>query len=498
MQPFSFSFYTIGAALGVLLLAKITYNLFFHPLRNVPGPFIAKFTSLWLVALEIAGFRMQTVHALHEKYGPVVRVAPNEVAFADAQAARTIYGQGTPFMKTRYYSVFRLIGLANLFDCTDRDFHKYRRKLLSHTFAKSTIDQEEPIFHKHIETLARWIEKKEGQEMNMLSWFRMLALDTAGSLFFDLDLGALTSDKPHPFLAHIDGHLMFGSLKNLFPTLIPLSTYLPIKSWQYFANARLRIYATAQSALNQYVEKYGRDADRTDLLKRVVKGDLTLKPMSDDQVSSELSSLMIGATDTTGTTLTFSSWILAKNPEWQERVRQEQKDNNIQFIKGVPSYKDIENLPILNAVVSENLRLFPAAAAALPRVTPQGGATISGTYLPGGTTVFMQAYTTQRDPKAFPHPFEYNPRRWLETDGGTPEMKELFMPFSRGPRSCIGLHIAKMQIRMTLSMILHGWQISVGPSTTDETMELREHFIIMPKSGQCNLVFTKLIEQSLA
>ena len=98
---------------------KTAYSYFWHPFRHVPGPFIAKLTPKWLSYRDIAGTRTASLHELHQVYGPVVRVAPGELSFADPLAIKEIYGQGTPYMKSPFYDGMHL-GTPNLFDGRDR------------------------------------------------------------------------------------------------------------------------------------------------------------------------------------------------------------------------------------------------------------------------------------------------------------------------------------------------------------------------------------------
>ena len=71
-------------------------------------------------------------------------------------------------------------------------------------------------------------------------------------------------------------------------------------------------------------------------------------------------------------------------------------------------------------------------------------------------------------------------------------MKEAYMPFSRGSRACMGTHLAMMELKMILGTIVSEWEISVGERTTDDTMSMTDHFILMPKGGFCELCFKKL------
>jgi cytochrome P450 len=104
----------------------------------------------------------------------------------------------------------------------------------------------------------------------------------------------------------------------------------------------------------------------------------------------------------------------------------------------------------------------------------------------------MMNYSTHHNTDIFPDPFKFDPTRWLMTDGGTPEMKEAYMPFSRGSRMCIGIHLAMMELKMILATVLYGWELSVGDRTTDDTMSITDHFVMMPKGGFCELYLKKI------
>jgi cytochrome P450 len=81
-------------------------------------------------------------------------------------------------------------------------------------------------------------------------------------------------------------------------------------------------------------------------------------------------------------TLTYMFWQLAKNPTWQEQLRNELRSHLGDLPGVIASYNDVNQLPILNAIVHEALRLHPAAPASLPRETPKGGRVLNGYYIP--------------------------------------------------------------------------------------------------------------------
>lgn len=93
--------------------------------------------------------------------------------------------------------------------------------------------------------------------------------------------------------------------------------------------------------------------------------------------------------DTTSTTLTFLFWELAKHQNWQEALRNELR----QHTDGSPTFRQVQDLPILDAVINEALRLHPAAPASLPRETPAGGRILNGFFIPEKVGVLEEMST---------------------------------------------------------------------------------------------------------
>lgn len=84
---------------GLLVSWIIFYRLLLHPLAGVPGPFVARFTGLWRTRRYFKGTWFDDILELHQKYGKVVRIAPNEVSFVDGEALKRLYGHGKPCKK---------------------------------------------------------------------------------------------------------------------------------------------------------------------------------------------------------------------------------------------------------------------------------------------------------------------------------------------------------------------------------------------------------------
>lgn len=101
------------------------------------------------------------------------------------------------------------------------------------------------------------------------------------------------------------------------------------------------------------------------------------------------------------------------------------------------SDKDLRNLPYLNQVISETLRLYTAVPFGLPRSVPVGGVTLKGMYIAGETTVSTQSYSLHRDPGIFADPDRFHPERWEDL---SKDMKDASIPFGGGSRSKSSQH----------------------------------------------------------
>jgi hypothetical protein len=92
---------SLGLGASVFLILYFLLPVIFDPLRDIPGPFLARFTRWWyFIEIYKGSFEVTDVE-LHKKYGPIVRVAPREYSIDDVDAARTVYGHGNAFVKVR-------------------------------------------------------------------------------------------------------------------------------------------------------------------------------------------------------------------------------------------------------------------------------------------------------------------------------------------------------------------------------------------------------------
>lgn len=144
--------------IAVLSSALAIYRLWFAPLSKFPGPRRTALTRLWIIYHEFRGTRTVVLDKLHAKYGPVVRVAPNEVSFNDAQGLKDIYGIKSDMGKSDFYDMFVYYNERNTFTSPSKsevskteelneakmlthDQHSARKRIVADNYSKSFVTQ---------------------------------------------------------------------------------------------------------------------------------------------------------------------------------------------------------------------------------------------------------------------------------------------------------------------------------------------------------------------
>jgi hypothetical protein len=105
----------LGAAACLLWLSFMIYKAITSPIAKIPGPTYSRFTALYLMLQEFSSNRRLYIHQLHQKYGPVVRLGPNEVSFVSLGALKEIYTSGgSGYDRTEFYSLFMQFGVRSV------------------------------------------------------------------------------------------------------------------------------------------------------------------------------------------------------------------------------------------------------------------------------------------------------------------------------------------------------------------------------------------------
>ncbi|MEW6157600.1 MAG: cytochrome P450 [Verrucomicrobiota bacterium] len=174
--------------------------------------------------------------------------------------------------------------------------------------------------------------------------------------------------------------------------------------------------------------------------------------MNDRQLRDELTTLMVAGLDTTALALSWSLFLLAKNPEVDRKLELELET----MLAGrLPRFEDLPKLRFTEMVVKEAMRLYPPAWIVGREATQS--CNIGGQPVPAGTSVIMSQWLQHRDIRHFWEPFEFRPQRW---ESGHDLPKFAYFPFGGGPRICIGSSFAMLEAVLALATLAQAFRVS--------------------------------------
>ncbi|KAK5007604.1 hypothetical protein LTR16_007423, partial [Cryomyces antarcticus] len=168
-----FQYYALVGLVVFLLYA--VYQQLLHPLANVPGPFWASISRLWITKHSWDGDMHRTMISLHNKFGKLVRTGPNEVSVSDLTAIKKIYGAGTKFRKSPWYSVWQGHRKFDLFAERDERLHGNQRRLISRAYAMESLKDLEPYVDDSVKHFLGKMDEQQGRSVDMGSWVQLFA-----------------------------------------------------------------------------------------------------------------------------------------------------------------------------------------------------------------------------------------------------------------------------------------------------------------------------------
>ncbi|KAI0967345.1 cytochrome protein [Xylaria arbuscula] len=459
----------LTAFLFIQLFVTAVYNLYFHPLRHIPGP------PLWIA---INGLRswykfrgvLEFKYAeFHEKYGEVVRVNANEVAFIRPEAWKDIYGHGhAEFPK--HFPGLKLDSKKIVFS-DSKDHFRYRRAMLP-AFSDKALRLQEPLIRVYIDLLITRLREKStlDESVNMVRWYNFTTFDLIADLAYGTPLQGLAEGKSNAWLDNIGNIIKLLPIM-AFSSIFPLvGSVLMFLAGPQIRNAEKKHYAFASKmTMDRIYNK--KQPDRGDFMDFMLRSRGQEHEMKDDELASNADLIMLAGSETTATLLSGVTYWLLKTPHALKRVTQEiretfKSDDEITF-------DDTRaKLPYLMACLQEGLRIFPPLPLGMLRVVPDGPPVqIAGVMVPAKTQVSVPQLAAFRSPRNYYRPQEFLPERWLPESISDPkspffnDRREIHKPFSVGRRDCIGQNLAMHEMRSILAKVLWNFDLTLDESS---------------------------------
>jgi cytochrome P450 len=179
---------------------------------------------------------------------------------------------------------------------------------------------------------------------------------------------------------------------------------------------------------------------------------ITGRALTDDEIRNELIVFMLAGHHTTATTLSYALWALGHHPDMQDRIRVEAAAIGDREL----TPDDVPRLAYTVRVLHEALRVCPPGPS-IPRMITHD-IEVDGHLVKAGTGCAVGVYAMHRDPALWDHPLQFNPDRFTpENTKGRDRWQ--YIPFSAGPRTCIGDHFAMLEATLALATIIRRTEI---------------------------------------
>lgn len=440
--------------------------------KRPPGPSLSQLQNLPLYRDDFCGLEYPV--QLTKKYGDIFYIsAVNQYVITGPEGFQHVLKtnaknyQKCNFFYNRMKSLF-----GNSILVSDGVYWKQRRKITTPAFQSLAIQSAAPIISKNTEQLAnRWRFEPPGA-VNMLSEMYQLILGTT----FQLLTGQIC---PDPKIKELEKIIHFAnwyvSHSTIFSPWKP--TYNNLKFHYYMKKMNdyfLSVIQERRKQMNPHAASEIKPPDNTSQtgntgngngnarkrpLPQKIKGDFNIHhfthrvhlldllmhatdekdlPLTDAEILDEFKTFLLTGHETTACTLTWMWCLLSENPDWRLRLEEELD----QTLEGhPPTIDDLSRLPVLKAIFHETMRLYPVWALARTNIEED---VIYGYQIPKGSLIALNVYALHRHPKYWDKPETFNPKRFLLQEHCSSHPYG-YLPFSTGPRTCIGSHLATVE-----------------------------------------------------
>ncbi|KAH7927983.1 cytochrome P450 [Leucogyrophana mollusca] len=479
-----------------------------HPFDNIPGP---DRESLWKgnIGQIFNPYGWDFHQMLREKYGPVSMFhglfGSKQLYVYDPKAMHRIFVEAQyVYEETASYLETNKLVFGNGLLSTLGDHHKRQRKMLNPVFSTSHMRHMVPIFREITATLRDVFanQVKDGpREINMLEWFTRTALELIGQSGLGYSFDSLKEGAANPYSTAVK-NLMPGLFKlfiahKLLPLVVGIGPpgfrrfLVKITPWKALREidsivdimdqTSTEVFRSKKLALEQgdeaIVQQVGQGKDIMSILLKANMAASEQDRLPESELLAQMSTLVFSAMDTTSGALARTFLTLACHPDAQERLRQEVQQ--VRAEKGDLDYDDLVNLPYLDAVCRETLRLYPPVTwvhrttrkdSVLPFGKPirgLDGKEMHDVLVPKGTTVIVSVLASNINPEIWGEDaLEWKPERWLAplpasvADAGIPGVFSHLMTFIGGGRACIGFKFSQLEMKVVLSTLIESFKFT--------------------------------------
>ncbi|KAF2895444.1 hypothetical protein ILUMI_10731 [Ignelater luminosus] len=422
---------------------------------------------------------LQKVLESRKEFGPIYKVyvgfAPPVIVMSDPKLLEFVMGSTKIIDKASNYSFLHSWLGRGLLTSEGAKWQKHR-KILTPAFHFKILEQFIEVFDSHGNILVQKLEKEVGKKsVDIYPYVTLCALDTICATAMGTEVNS-QSDSESKYVTSVK-EMSRIVIQRAFSVFKMFDFFYQFSKDYQKEREALKILhgytdSVIQSRKEELIKTNGHSKDTEDndedsgIKKRKNFLDLLLQykkdgqPITDKDIREEVDTFMFEGHDTTAAAMSFALYCLAKNPEAQEKVIEELRSIFGNDKDRPATHRELQEMKYLEAVIKETLRLYPSVPFFARNVHED--VEYDGLILPKNTTLSVQVYALHRDPVTFPDPERFDPERFTQEKqaGRAPYA---YVPFSAGPRNCIGQKFAMLEMKSLLSKVLRNYELLEDP-----------------------------------
>ncbi|GBE87050.1 Cytochrome P450 67 [Sparassis crispa] len=406
LAPLQAVFISFSVYYATIVLSVVLYRLSpFHPLAQYPGPFLLKVSKCVMGWFAFQGRTHTYVHELHQLYGDIVRIGPNEVSIRDTTAIIPLMGSlGLP-RGSNWRARGMYPSIPSLVSITNHAEHAERRKPWNRAFNSAALKGYEDIIARRATQLVENIARRG--KVDLGTWFSWFSFDFMSDMAFGGGSEMMRDGDNASIWSQLESALKWAALLGHIPWLGAYARSVPgigegLKRIDAFgtqrATLRVKNGSLSRDLFHHLNGEDGKAGTQPPLELVVADGTLAV----------------IAGSDTTTGVLTNLFFCLLRHPESYVRLQAE-VDKFCPLGENALNTKHLGDMVYLNAVLNEALRLYPAGPSGSQRTTGKGhgGKFVGPYYLPEETNASIHTWSVHRDARNFSMPDKFWPERWL-------------------------------------------------------------------------------------
>lgn len=349
---------------------------------------------------------------------------------------------------------------------SEGSFHIRQRRLSQPAFHRDRIAAYAQVMVALAERAsAAW---QPGETRDVAHEMMRLTLSVVAKTLFSADVAEEAPEIGEALTAVLE------DFTNVTHPLRALLERLPLPHNRRVKEASARLDATIYRIISERRESGKDEGDLLSMLLLAQDEEVDHGQMTDQQVRDEVMTLFLAGHETTANALSWTWYLLARNPEAATKLQAELD----RVLEGrSPTVQDLPQLVYTRMVLSESMRLYPPVWG-IGRIAVEDHP-LGDFVIPKGSVVLLSQYVIHRDSRFYPDPERFDPERWTpEAQAERP--KFAYFPFSAGPRMCIGDQFAWMEGIMILATLAKRWQPALAPGHPVVAEAL---FTLRPKHG---------------